>query len=155
MESFVTASKNRCIRIAEPLVDGSAQRQASIPLFDTRTIPLPRPAHPGALQRAAVKDGLQGHRSSRRAASLRAARCNAKLRKGEDSSDCVYRRSMGRLGDTGVKRSGRATNPFSGRSTRDVTGYNSVRPYRRQNAAERPTKAVAAQCATKADPARQ
>ena len=46
-----------------------------------------RPAHPRALQRAAVKDGPQGHRSSRRAASLRAVRCNAKLWKGEDISD--------------------------------------------------------------------
>lgn len=70
-------------------------------MFDWRTIPLPRPASPGALQRAAVKDGPQGHRSSRRAASLRAARCNAKLCKGEDSSDGLPA-IAGRLGDAGV-----------------------------------------------------
>jgi hypothetical protein len=46
-----------------------------------------RPANPGALQRAAVKDGPQGHRSSRREASLRVARCHAKLWNGEDISD--------------------------------------------------------------------
>jgi hypothetical protein len=42
---------------------------------------------PGALERVAVKHGPRGHRSSRRAASLRAARCKARLWKGEDFSD--------------------------------------------------------------------
>ena len=53
---------------------------------------------PGALQRAAVKDGPQGHRSSRRAASLSVARCDARLRKGEDISDGLTGDRCRRLG---------------------------------------------------------
>ena len=60
-----------------------------------------RPANPGALQRTAVKDGPQGHRSSRRAASLRAVRCNAKLWKGEDISDGLTGDCCRRLGSAG------------------------------------------------------
>jgi hypothetical protein len=84
-----------------------------------------RPAHPRALQRAAVKDGPQGHRSSRRAASLRAVRCNAKLWKGEDTSD-------GLTGNCRRDWAAPAGHPkpsspslFRADPTRDVTGYNS------------------------------
>ena len=83
-------------------------------------------AYTGAFWRAAVKDG-QGHRSSRRAASLRAARRNAKLEKGEDFSG-----------------------PFSLRN-----GYRSRKPppeitRMSSNRLRQPARVVPARCAAKA-----
>ena len=65
---------------------------------------------PGALQRAAVKDGPQGHRPLRRAASLRAVRCYARLWKGGDVSDGLTGDRCQRPGSPGGRnQSGRAS----------------------------------------------
>ena len=70
--------KNRC--------DGSTQRQASIPLFDWRDHPSVPTCPPWGVAASGGQGWPAGHRSSRRAASLRAVRRNAKLWKGEDAA---------------------------------------------------------------------
>jgi hypothetical protein len=87
-----------------------------------------RPAHPRALQRATVKDGPQGHRSSRRAASLRAVRCNARLWTGGDVSDGLTGDCCRRPGSAGGRnRSGRALSDQSVTS-RVTMGTQPLRP---------------------------
>ena len=82
-----------------PLTD---QLNVERPFLCSTEGPFLRPTcPPGALQRAAVKDGPQGHRSSRRAASLRAVRCNAKLGKVRTAAT-AFTEIDGAIGDTGV-----------------------------------------------------
>ena len=72
--------------VMSPRCDGSAQASSVHPFVRLKDHPFVPTCPPRGVAASGGQGWPQGHRSSRRAASLRAVRRNAKLGKGEDFS---------------------------------------------------------------------